>query len=568
MKSSSTYKKGLRSLIIAAFIAVCSMSKAQITLVQDYENTVSPTIGTFQGIEFKEAGFSGLYAIPGTNGKEFWTVSDRGVNVDAANANPSTCRPTYDKIYGFPTYAPKIHRIRLNGSSVEILQTITMKRPDGTNASGIINPTGFGSTALEVASTDTVLTCDNFNLKTAAKDEWGIDSEGIVVDADGNFWICEEGGPTIWKLNPNGVVLQRYTPYANQPGSLIQDIQIDSVFEFRKNNRGFEGIALTPNGKIYAFIQSPLLYPTKTVGENSRIHRILEIDPSTNQTQMFVYLNDGIIGSSGSNQIRLRDWKLGDAHAINNTEFLVLEAAARGTSDIKRLYKIDISNATPVTGGLYGGLTLEALVDAAGLALHGIVPAQKTLHMDLLANGWNPILDKAEGIAIIDANTIAICNDNDFGQYSPTENGVAVATGKNSHVVVYSLNGADALTSYVPAASGLNQGITGLSTLTTPYLQPLVADAQFTSILTVGDQVGGYKMVGIPDGAGAFDNNDGTFTMLLNHELGNTVGVTRAHGSIGAFISKWIINKSDLTVVSGSDLIQTCLLYTSDAADE
>jgi hypothetical protein len=327
MRSNSYYKKGLRSLITAAFIAVASMSKAQIALVQDYENTVSPTIGTFQGIEFKEAGFSGLYAIPGTNGKEFWTVSDRGVNVDGANANPSTCRPTYDKIYGFPTYAPKIHRIRLNGSSVEILQTITMKRPNGTNATGIINPTGFGSTALEVASTDTVLTCDNFNLKTAPKDEWGIDSEGIVVDADGNFWICEEGGPTIWKLNPNGVVLQRYTPYANQPGSLIQDIQIDSVFEFRKNNRGFEGIALTPNGKIYAFIQSPLLYPTKTVGENSRIHRILEIDPSTNQTQMFVYLNDGIIGASGSNQIRLRDWKIGDMAAINNHEFLVLEAA-------------------------------------------------------------------------------------------------------------------------------------------------------------------------------------------------------------------------------------------------
>ena len=32
-------------------------------------------------------------------------------------------------------------------------------------------------------------------------------------------------------------------------------------------------------------------------------------------------------------------------------------------------------------------------------------------------------------------------------------------------------------------------------------------------------------MVGIPDGLGAFDNGDGTFTVLMNHELGNTQGV-------------------------------------------
>ncbi|MFM9984962.1 MAG: esterase-like activity of phytase family protein, partial [Flavobacteriales bacterium] len=540
------------SMLLLAFLT----SRAQITLVQDYENTVSATIGTFQGINFREAGFSGLCAIPGTNGKEFWTVSDRGVNVDGANANLAACRPTYDKIYGFPNYVPKIHRIRLNGTSVEILQTITMKRPGGSGASGLLNPTGFGSTAVEVVSTDTVQNCANFSLKTAAKDQWGIDSEGIVVDGDGNFWICEEGGPTIWKLNPNGVVINRFTPYANQIGSSAIDIQIDSVFEFRKNNRGFEGIAITPNGKIYAFIQSPLLFPNTATGESTRIHRILEIDPTTNANQMFVYLNDGIIGASGPNQIRLRDWKIGDAVAINNTQFLVLEAAARGTSDIKRLYQIDISGATPVTGGLYSGVTLEALVDATGLGANGITPVTKTLFMDLLANGWNPALDKAEGLTIIDANTIAIGNDNDYGQISVPQDGVATATGKTSHVFVYSLAGANAISNYVPGPA-TNNGVTGISTTTTPYLLPSAPGAQFTSVLTVGDQIGGYKMVGIPDGMGAFDNGDGTFTLLLNHELGNAAGVVRAHGSLGSFVSKWTINKSNLQVQSGSDLIQT-----------
>src|SRR6202008_3912382 len=45
------------------------------------------------------------------------------------------------------------------------------------------------------------------------------------------------------------------------------------------------------------------------------------------------------------------------------------------------------------------------------------------------------------------------------------------------------------------------------------------------------------------------------------HEIGNTLGVNRAHGSKGAFVSKWVINKSNLSVVSGSDLMQQVYLW-------
>ncbi|MEI9807468.1 MAG: hypothetical protein WDO16_06040 [Bacteroidota bacterium] len=46
---------------------------------------------------------------------------------------------------------------------------------------------------------------------------------------------------------------------------------------------------------------------------------------------------------------------------------------------------------------------------------------------------------------------------------------------------------------------------------------PVKNGVKFRSILSAGDAVGGYQMVGIPDGLGAFDNNDGTFTLLVNH---------------------------------------------------
>ena len=52
-----------------------------------------------------------------------------------------------------------------------------------------------------------------------------------------------------------------------------------------------------------------------------------------------------------------------------------------------------------------------------------------------------------------------------------------------------------------------------------------------------------------------------TFTLLMNHELGNTSGVVRAHGAKGAFVSRWVIDKSTLRIISGSDLIQQVYLW-------
>ena len=109
---------------------------------------------------------------------------------------------------------------------------------------------------------------------------------------------------------------------------------------------------------------------------------------------------------------------------------------------------------------------------------------------------------------------------------------------------------------------------TGPSSSQTPYLNVVAGGVDFTSILTVGDEVKKkhagnetYRMVGLPDGLGAYDNGDGTITVLMNHELNTTVGVPRAHGGSGAFVSKWQIRKSDLKVLNGEDLIRDVMLW-------
>jgi hypothetical protein len=110
---------------------------------------------------------------------------------------------------------------------------------------------------------------------------------------------------------------------------------------------------------------------------------------------------------------------------------------------------------------------------------------------------------------------------------------------------------------------------TGPSSSQSPYLVPSQPGVSFKALLSVGDSVNlkpdgtPYRMVGIPDGLGIFDNKDGTFTLLMNHELNNSVGITRAHGAPGAFISKWIIRKKDLKVLSGEDLIKNVMLWNT-----
>ncbi|HKP95160.1 MAG TPA: hypothetical protein VJ385_05320 [Fibrobacteria bacterium] len=113
----------------------------------------------------------------------------------------------------------------------------------------------------------------------------------------------------------------------------------------------------------------------------------------------------------------------------------------------------------------------------------------------------------------------------------------------------------------------------GPSSSETPYLTPANGTVEFTSLLTVGDVVRKnnpstpadtvYRMVGIPDGLGAFDNGDGTITVLMNHELGSSQGAVRAHGSAGAFVSKYRIRKSDLKVLRGEDQIKSVYLFNA-----
>jgi hypothetical protein len=104
-------------------------------------------------------------------------------------------------------------------------------------------------------------------------------------------------------------------------------------------------------------------------------------------------------------------------------------------------------------------------------------------------------------------------------------------------------------------------GPVGPSTGTPPYVVPVAAGVRTSSLLTVGDSAGGYRMVGIPDGMGAYRNDGNRFTVLMNHELNETQGIVRRHGQRGAFVSEWSIDRKSFDVAAGRDLIDPGVQY-------
>lgn len=400
--------------------ATLSIYEVQNVQTETYTLGATDLITTYGSFDINEGGFSGMSVVPGET-NEFYVVGDRGPNADASSASAATGATLF---FPTPTYSPKIHRIRAEADTIAILETMTIKRPDSTNATGIPNPASTGGTG-EVAWSDTAGTTIN-------PDFYGIDSEGIIEGLENDFWMADEYGASVWNVSKEeGVLINRYWPF----DSMANNLPIDTIFKYRRPNRGFEGVALTPNGKVYACIQSGMLNNSTTIGNTTRLLRILEIDPATGNTQMFGYqLEAGIGGGTG---IRTRDWKLGDLVAINNNEFLVIEHAERGGYNSKKVFKFDISNATPITTETYGSTTFEGLLTAAAASTYGIQMVEKSLYLDILASGWDLTLDKPEGLTIINDTTIAVVNDNDFGIDAPNADGVIVQTGKQTKLYIY-----------------------------------------------------------------------------------------------------------------------------------
>lgn len=369
------------------------------------------------GTVLYNGGFGSALAPDPNDPTVFYLLTDRGPNAAGVAANSI--------VFGKADFTPQIGKFRLKDNQLTLEQTILLRNATGQLLTGLPNPSGQGSTG------ETALDLSGQALGTSAD---GLDSEGLVLAPDGSFWISDEYGPHIAHFDATGKQLERINPFGSGQGGRTLPL----VLARRRPNRGMEGLCLTPDGKtLVGLMQSPMYNPSSAAVSGSTVLRVVAFDLATGATKQYAYLMDNA-SLTGCSEIA----------AITNTTFLALErdglygGNATAPATFKKVFKFDLAGATDISdasntaaGKLYNGLTVEQLKTPAGLTAAGVVPVTKTLVLDLLtaASPTYPH-DKAEGLALIGNDLLAISNDDDFGVVDNGSNGFAPkllpATGK------------------------------------------------------------------------------------------------------------------------------------------
>lgn len=369
------------------------------------------------GTVLYNGGFGSSIAPDPNDPTVFYLLTDRGPNAAGVAANSI--------VFGKADFTPQIGKFRLKDNQLTLEQTILLKNAAGQPLTGLPNPTGQGNTG------ETALDLTGKALGTSPD---GIDSEGLVLAPDGTFWISDEYGPHIAHFDATGKQLERINPFGTGQGGRTLPL----VLARRRPNRGMEGLTLTPDGKtLVGLMQSPMYNPSSAAVSGSTVLRVVTFDLATGVTKQYAYLmeNASLTGCS-------------EIAAITNTTFMALErdglygGNSTSPATFKKVFQFDLAGATDISdptnaaaGRLYNGQTVEQLKDQAGLTTAGVVPVKKTLVLDLLA-ATSPVYphDKAEGVALIGKDLLAISNDDDFGVLDNGANGFAPkilpATGK------------------------------------------------------------------------------------------------------------------------------------------
>jgi hypothetical protein len=312
---------------------------------------------------------------------EFVGLTDRGPGA----GSPAMGRTR--KTFPLPEFCPTLVRFKLDAGGLRITQCIPLR-----DACSQLLP-GRGP----------------------QHDSNGFDPEAVRVLPDGKFILGDESAPSIAVVSVTGEVLVRYTPRSNvlhAAGYPVKSI-LPEVLLQRRQNRGFESIAVSRDGKsAYALLQAPLGDERDSRYRNSRWFRVLKFD-------ITAPLDARVVGEYLAPASAARDYgkrqaqeKIvwSDADCVGVDRLLVIE---RG-KDAAKLLCLDLTAATDILQHpLEAGLRFEA---ATGLELTslGVRPATvSVLHTITALPGVKNF--KLEGLVAIDARTVLLAHDNDFG---------------------------------------------------------------------------------------------------------------------------------------------------------
>ncbi len=385
---------------------------------------IANSVENDQGVLLGGVG-SDLYHIPGDAADIFYAVTDRGPNND-------TVQPDKSSGTGFvvPTFSPLILKVQVSGSEVKILETIALKTKTGVGATGLPNIKGYDAVPTDVKG----ITADAmYNLS-------GLDAEGIVKTSTGDFWIVDEYAPSLAQISPNGAIKARYVPvgWKGNPTNFKAVKSIPSIYLARKANRGFEALALSPDGKtLFVGLQSPLLNPTKAVGDASLATRILRFDiRSKSFTGEFVFGFEKV-SLVDTKATKTSDLKLSAMVALDSNTLLVQER----TDNAFLLSTITIDESANILGSKWDlAATSPSLETYSGVGTNTEVEkliAASNKKIVFNSSSVSTMPGKIEGVAVLDANHIMVVNDNDFNfQYNSATGLVEIGKLKTSFLTI------------------------------------------------------------------------------------------------------------------------------------
>ncbi|QSZ32983.1 hypothetical protein DSL72_002567 [Monilinia vaccinii-corymbosi] len=344
-----------------------------------------------------------------------WALPDRGWNTQGTLNYQS-------RVHKFDIlFTPVSSATLANPSGSNLVfkyrDTVLFSGPDGTpttgldaDGSGHLSYDGFPN--LPVAT----YTGDGFGNNGTGGRRISVDSEGLVLDGSGGFWISDEYGPYIYHYNSTGIMISAIRPpdafipmrngsesfSANSPYNYPNQGVGDDVSPAdnptgRSNNHGFEGLSVSQDGKtLYALLQAANNQEGGLAKQTERYSRFLAYDISDPVHP--VYVNEYVIAlplwtdPTASAKKNPKVAAQSEIHALPNGQFLVLardSGSGNGQNSTRSVYRqidvFDVSRATDVKGVEYD-CTDCAIASADGVLVEGIVPAEYCAWLDFNDN--------------------------------------------------------------------------------------------------------------------------------------------------------------------------------------
>lgn len=342
---------------------------------------------------------SSLFHMPGDPENVFYSVTDRGPNIDRDDSRA--------KAFPQPNYAPSIQRLELGADSkFRITQLIEIRDAAGKPITGLPNPLTHATTELAYDMAG----------RRIGFDPNGLDTEGLVRLSDGTFWLADEYGPSLVHVASDGRIIERLVPHGVERDYAAASYKIratlPAILAKRHINRGFEGIAVSPDEKfLYAMMQNPLANPDIAAYKKADATRIFRIDAATGEpVGEFIYQLDPYpTFTRDTDADKPSDVRVSELAAFGPDKLVVLERVTHTA----KLYAINLATGTDILGSPWDDVETSPSLEQVNLAAAGLRSVTKTLWLD--SGTRDDIPSKIEGVAIIAPDTLVLINDNDFG---------------------------------------------------------------------------------------------------------------------------------------------------------